>query len=88
LAAYDGQQAIELARRKQPDLIVLDLMLPQVDGMDMCRIMNLRKKIEPEPGPLAPVQVQVFLISVPIVFIAMLAAGAAYVVAPREAWQC
>jgi len=27
LAAYDGQQAIELARRKQPDLIVLDLML-------------------------------------------------------------
>ena len=40
LAAYDGQQAIELARRKQPDLVVLDLMLPQVDGMDVCRILR------------------------------------------------
>ena len=42
LAAYDGQQAIELARRKQPDLIVLDLMLPQVDGMDVCRTLRVR----------------------------------------------
>jgi DNA-binding response OmpR family regulator len=42
LAAYDGQQAIELARRKQPDLIVLDLMLPQVDGMDVCRTLRMR----------------------------------------------
>jgi DNA-binding response OmpR family regulator len=40
LTAYDGQQAIELARRKQPDLVVLDLMLPQVDGMDVCRILR------------------------------------------------
>jgi len=40
LAAYDGQQALELARRKQPDLVVLDLMLPQVDGMDVCRILR------------------------------------------------
>ncbi len=42
LAAYDGQQAIELARRKRPDLIVLDLMLPQVDGMDVCRTLRVR----------------------------------------------
>ena len=42
LAAYDGQQAIELARRKQPDLIVLDLMLPQVDGVDVCRTLRVR----------------------------------------------
>jgi DNA-binding response OmpR family regulator len=40
LTAYDGQQAIELARHKQPDLVVLDLMLPQVDGMDVCRILR------------------------------------------------
>jgi DNA-binding response OmpR family regulator len=40
LTAYDGQQAIELARRKQPDLVVLDLMLPQVDGTDVCRILR------------------------------------------------
>jgi DNA-binding response OmpR family regulator len=37
LAAYDGRTALELARREQPDLIILDLMLPEIDGMDVCR---------------------------------------------------
>lgn len=42
LAAYDGQRALELARQKQPDLIVLDLMLPAVDGLDVCRKLRVR----------------------------------------------
>jgi DNA-binding response OmpR family regulator len=42
LAAYDGMQALELARQKQPDLIVLDLMLPAVDGLDVCRTLRVR----------------------------------------------
>ena len=37
LAAHDGDMALALARREQPDLIVLDLMLPGVDGLDVCR---------------------------------------------------
>ncbi len=37
LTAYDGQQALDVARREQPDLIVLDLMLPELDGMEVCR---------------------------------------------------
>jgi two-component system alkaline phosphatase synthesis response regulator PhoP len=37
LAAYDGEEALRLTRRDQPDLIVLDLMLPGVDGLDVCR---------------------------------------------------
>ncbi len=37
LTAYDGQQALDVARRDAPDLIVLDLMLPQIDGMEVCR---------------------------------------------------
>ena len=45
LAAYDGQQAIDLARRKQPDLIILDLALPQVDGMDVCRILRAESNV-------------------------------------------
>jgi DNA-binding response OmpR family regulator len=45
LAAYDGRQAIELARHKQPDLIVLDLMLPQVDGTDVCRILRAESQV-------------------------------------------
>jgi two-component system alkaline phosphatase synthesis response regulator PhoP len=40
LAAYDGLQALELARQKWPDLIVLDLMLPGLDGLDVCRILR------------------------------------------------
>jgi DNA-binding response OmpR family regulator len=45
LTSYDGQQALELARQKQPDLVVLDLMLPEVDGLDVCRILRAESKI-------------------------------------------
>ena len=37
LAAYDGPQALSLARRERPDLVVLDIMLPGMDGFDVCR---------------------------------------------------
>ena len=40
LTAYDGLQALELARQQQPDLMVLDLMLPGIDGLDVCRILR------------------------------------------------
>jgi DNA-binding response OmpR family regulator len=39
-AVGDGQAAIEAARRKPPDLIVLDLMLPILDGFEVCRILR------------------------------------------------
>ena len=35
LRAYGGQEAIEIARRELPDLIVLDLMMPEVNGFDV-----------------------------------------------------
>jgi DNA-binding response OmpR family regulator len=41
LIAGDGRQALQLARDASPDLILLDLMLPEVDGLDVCR--ELRK---------------------------------------------
>ena len=37
LTAYNGRAALDLARREQPDLIVLDLMLPETDGLEVCR---------------------------------------------------
>ncbi len=37
LAARDGETALTLVRLERPDLIVLDLMLPGVDGLDVCR---------------------------------------------------
>jgi len=37
LVARDGQGALDVARRERPDLIILDLMLPEVDGLEVCR---------------------------------------------------
>jgi two-component system alkaline phosphatase synthesis response regulator PhoP len=36
-AATDGQQALDTARAERPDLILLDVMLPGVDGVEVCR---------------------------------------------------
>src|SRR4030067_1124313 len=42
LTAHDGVEALRLAREGHPDLIVLDLMLPGMDGLEVCR--TLRKE--------------------------------------------
>jgi CheY-like chemotaxis protein len=41
LCAYGGQQGIEMARRERPDLIVLDLMMPEVSGFDVVDALKL-----------------------------------------------
>jgi DNA-binding response OmpR family regulator len=41
LVAHDGEAALEIARKSSPDLVLLDLMLPRIDGLDVCR--ELRK---------------------------------------------
>lgn len=41
IVAYDGQQALELAQRYKPIFVILDLMLPLIDGWEVCR--QLRK---------------------------------------------
>lgn len=45
LVAYDGLEALRLARQRRPDLIVLDLLLPEVDGLDVCRILQTESKV-------------------------------------------
>jgi len=45
LLAYDGSQALEIAHKQAPDLIVLDLMLPMIDGLDVCRILRAESRI-------------------------------------------
>mgnify|MGYP000970338956 CR=1 FL=1 len=44
LTACDGREALERARQSSPDLILLDLMLPEIDGLEVCR--ELRKTSE------------------------------------------
>jgi DNA-binding response OmpR family regulator len=40
LTAYDGNDALRTARESRPDLIVLDLMLPGMNGLDVCRTLR------------------------------------------------
>jgi len=40
LVAYNGSEGLRVARREKPDLIVLDLMLPGMDGLDICRAIR------------------------------------------------
>ena len=40
LTALDGEQAVEKARAEHPDLIVLDIMMPKLDGYETCKILK------------------------------------------------
>ncbi|KKM11166.1 hypothetical protein SY88_10025 [Clostridiales bacterium PH28_bin88] len=44
LTALDGETALRTAREGKPDLVVLDVMLPQVSGFDVCRILRSETK--------------------------------------------
>jgi DNA-binding response OmpR family regulator len=43
VAADDGEQALTIARKEKPDILILDVMLPKLNGFEVCRI--LRKEI-------------------------------------------
>lgn len=40
IVARDGEQALKLARVEHPDLVILDLMLPGIDGLEVCRALR------------------------------------------------
>jgi DNA-binding response OmpR family regulator len=43
--ARDGEEALAKARREQPDLIILDLMLPRLDGLEVCRALRRERDV-------------------------------------------
>lgn len=49
LFAYDGEDAIDLANRDNPDLIILDLMLPGMDGLEVCKRLKKEDKTSKTP---------------------------------------
>lgn len=49
LACGTGEQALEMAGSKRPDLLILDLMLPGIDGLEVCRRLKSQPKTEQIP---------------------------------------
>lgn len=47
--AEEGEEALRLAEEKTPDLIVLDLMLPGIDGLELCRLLKQREPLRRVP---------------------------------------
>ena len=45
ISAYDGQKALELAKRYQPGFVILDLMLPKIDGIEVCRQLRSQSNV-------------------------------------------
>jgi DNA-binding response OmpR family regulator len=40
LSAFNGEDGVKLAKKESPDLIILDIMLPIIDGFEVCRILK------------------------------------------------
>lgn len=46
LTAMDGETAIELAREEKPDLVLLDIMMPKMDGIEACRQIRAMSELQ------------------------------------------
>ncbi len=50
IGAFSGEEGLKIAKSKSPDIILLDLMLPNIDGLDVCR--NLRSQDDTSKIPI------------------------------------
>ena len=49
LTAHDGEDGLHMAREQKPDLIILDVMMPQIDGFHVCRLLKFDLKTDRTP---------------------------------------
>lgn len=49
LTAYDGEEALNIARRAIPDVILLDVMMPKINGYKVSRLLKFDKKFQDIP---------------------------------------
>ncbi len=45
ITAHDGGRALAMAREQHPDLVVLDIMMPELDGLDVCRLLRAESSV-------------------------------------------
>lgn len=58
MTARDGQEGLNVARRENPELIILDVMLPKLDGYKVCRMLKFDRKYNTIPIILFTARVQ------------------------------
>ena len=49
LVSHDGEDALKQARKESPDLILLDIMLPKLDGYKVCRLLKFDERYKHIP---------------------------------------
>jgi two-component system alkaline phosphatase synthesis response regulator PhoP len=49
LASYNGEDALNQARKQNPDLVLLDIMLPKLDGYKVCRLLKFDERYKHIP---------------------------------------
>ena len=49
LTAYNGEDALNMAKREMPDLLILDVMMPKINGYKVCRLLKFDAKYKNIP---------------------------------------
>ena len=49
LVAYDGEEGLQMAKETEPDLIILDVMMPKINGYKICRLLKYDAKYKDIP---------------------------------------
>jgi len=47
--AFDGEEAVDLIKKENPDLVILDLMLPRLDGYKVCNMIKKDERLKDTP---------------------------------------
>ena len=58
ISAYDGEEGLKLAKEESPDLIILDVMMPKINGYKICRLLKYDAKYKNIPIIMVTARIQ------------------------------